>query len=80
MLERIIDILQCHEKVGDRNDLHLDMKLVEDLGLDSLDLVELVLHLEDSTNIYISDDEMDTMETIRDIWEIMLHKLMYNLA
>ena len=80
VLERIIDVLQCHEKLVGRDDLHLDLKLKEDLGLDSLDLVELVLHLEDSTLVYISDDEMDTMETVRDIWEVMLHKLMYKWA
>lgn len=38
-------------------DTRLDAALVDDLGLDSLDLVELAMQTEDEFQIAISDDE-----------------------
>ena len=42
-----------------------DSRFIEDLGLDSLDTVELVMHLEDEFNIQIDDDQADDMETVQ---------------
>ena len=44
-----------------------DAKIVEDLGADSLDLVELLSLLEDDYGITIPDDEVESLVTVADI-------------
>ncbi len=44
-----------------------DAKIVEDLGADSLDLVELLSQLEDDYGITIPDDEVESLVTVADI-------------
>lgn len=44
-----------------------DSKLVEDLGADSLDMVETLMTLEDQFGISISDEEALTIKTVADI-------------
>lgn len=53
----------------------LDSKIVEDLGADSLDQIELVMHCEDLFNIEISDDEAATVNTVRDAANLIASKL-----
>lgn len=45
----------------------LDSRLVEDLGADSLDVVELLMMLEDEYNITIQDEDAVKLNTIKDI-------------
>ena len=42
-------------------------RLIEDLGLDSLDNVELIMELECNFNVTISDDDAQKMKTIDDV-------------
>ena len=48
-----------------------EAKLEEDLGIDSLGLVELVLDLEEACKISISDDECSGIKTVDDLIVIM---------
>ncbi len=41
-----------------------DKSLIDDLGADSLDTVELILQLEEEYNIEITDDDAETLSTI----------------
>ncbi len=41
-------------------------KIVEDLGADSLDVVELLMNLEEEYNISISEDEARNVKTVGD--------------
>ena len=54
-------------------------KLNEDLGLDSLDVVELVIFLEENPingkYINIEDSEMERLKTIDDIYKLFNKKL-----
>lgn len=45
-----------------------DMHLIDDLGLDSLGAVSLVMELEEKFGIYLDADEMDNLETVKDIY------------
>ena len=45
----------------------LDSKLVEDLGADSLDAIEIVMALEEEFNIEILDEDQESLKTIEDI-------------
>ena len=44
-----------------------DAKIVEDLGADSLDVVELLSRLEDEFGIIIPDDEVENLVTVGDV-------------
>ena len=52
-----------------------DSKFVEDLGADSLDVVELVMALEEKFDIEIPDDEAEKIQTVKDVIDyIEAHK------
>ncbi|MBN2815543.1 MAG: acyl carrier protein [Campylobacterales bacterium] len=44
-----------------------DAKFVEDLGADSLDVVELVMALEEKFDIEIPDEEAEKIATVADV-------------
>ena len=44
-----------------------DANILEDLGADSLDVVELVMEIEETFDIEISDDEAQAMHTMGDV-------------
>ncbi len=39
---------------------------IEDLGVDSLDLVEAVMAIEDTFNIKIEDNDLESLKTVND--------------
>ncbi len=50
----------------DEKPLTIETSFVNDLGADSLDIVELVMELEDEFDISIPDDEAEKIQTIGD--------------
>ena len=44
-----------------------DAKIVDDLGADSLDVVELLSRLEDEYGVTIPDEEVETLVTVQDV-------------
>lgn len=46
-----------------------DALIVQDLGADSLDLVELLMSFEDEFGVSISDDEAQNFKTVKDIFD-----------
>lgn len=44
-----------------------DAKIVDDLGADSLDVVELLSQLEDEFGVTIPDEEIETLVTVADV-------------
>lgn len=51
----------------DQTSLVPEANLLDDLGADSLDLVELVMALEEEFGIEVSDDDLESMRTIDDV-------------
>ena len=49
----------------------LKSKVIEDLGADSLDVVEMLMVLEDEFNITVSDEESLQLKTVGDIVKII---------
>jgi acyl carrier protein len=47
--------------------IHLGTSLPKDLGLDSLDVVELVMALEEEYGIEITDEEAEKIQTVEDV-------------
>ena len=44
-----------------------DSNLTSDLGADSLDKVELIMNLEEELGIAIPDDELEQLQTVREV-------------
>lgn len=61
MKEILIDVLGAKEE-----DIKPESKFVDDLGADSLDLVELIMSFEDKFGIEISDSEAEKIVTVKD--------------
>jgi acyl carrier protein len=56
------------EQLGvDRAELSATAKILDDLGADSLDVVELVMALEEAFDIEIPDEDAELMNTIGDV-------------
>lgn len=47
-------------------------KIKDDLGLDSLDVVELIMKLEEKYNIQIEDEKANQIKTIEDVSKLIL--------
>ena len=50
-------------------DIKAESKFVDDLGADSLDLVELIMSFEDKFGIEISDEEAEKIISVKDALE-----------
>jgi acyl carrier protein len=50
----------------DLEDVLPDASFVDDLGADSLDLVELIMSMEEEFDIDISDEDAETIATVKD--------------
>lgn len=47
-------------------DVQIDSTFIDDLGADSLDIVELIMAFEEEFEIEISDDAAEKIKTVRD--------------
>lgn len=47
------------------------LKLVDDLGMDSLDCVELTMELEETFNIEIDEDAMEAIDTVQGLIDLV---------
>ena len=50
-------------------------KVIDDLGADSLDVVEMLMTLEDEFNVTVSDEESVNLKTVGDIVKLIDSKL-----
>ena len=50
----------------DESEIVPEANFIEDLGADSLDLVELVMHIEDEFDVDIPDDEAENIRIVQD--------------
>ena len=63
--EKIKNIIA--EQLGlDEDDIAME-SVIEDLGADSLDLVEIIMALEEEFDTDISDDDVERIKTVGDI-------------
>ncbi len=52
-----------------------EARFIEDLGADSLDIVELIMGLEDEFGLEISDEEAEKIQTVADAVEFIKARL-----
>lgn len=74
MLEDIKKILVETANV-DASKVTEEATLHDDLGIDSLDSVEIVLELESAYDIKIEDEEIQNLKTVGDIMKLVESKL-----
>ena len=58
------------EQLGvDEADVQIDSTFIDDLGADSLDIVELIMAFEEEFNVEIPDDVAEKIKTVKDTVE-----------
>ncbi|MBQ7897464.1 MAG: acyl carrier protein [Clostridia bacterium] len=63
MIEQIIEAIAKQLKVNPA-DITPETDIIDDLGADSLDVVELLMTIEDKFGIVVPDDEVTNLRTI----------------
>ncbi|TMD08606.1 MAG: acyl carrier protein [Chloroflexi bacterium] len=58
----------------DPNEVQLDKSFQRDLAADSLDLVELIAAVEDKYDVELSEETLEGMKSIRDLWVFLEEK------
>ncbi|PWL49364.1 MAG: acyl carrier protein [Clostridiales bacterium] len=66
MLEKIKELLAKQLRI-DIDTIADDSNIIEDLGADSLDVVEMLMAIEDDLGVIISDDDAVRLKTVRDV-------------
>lgn len=70
MFEQVAEILA--EQLGISKDkITLESDIVKDLGADSLDVVELLMTLEDTTGKTIPEDKVTDVKTVDDVVKLL---------
>ncbi len=63
---RVIEIIVEQLGVGE-DEVIPEASFIDDLGADSLDLVELIMALEEEFGLEISDEEAEKIQTVQDV-------------
>jgi acyl carrier protein len=64
--EKVVDIIV--DKLGvERSEVTPEAVFVDDLGADSLDLVELIMAMEEEFGMEIADEEAEKLRTVQDV-------------
>ena len=72
-----VAIVEAIKKITMKSDIeiHGDTDLRNDVGIDSLDTVELLMDLEDNYGVIISNEEAETFKTLDDVVTMVEEKL-----
>ena len=65
----VVEQLDC-----DPAEVKEDSKFAEDLGADSLDIVELIMALEEEYNLEIPDEDVEKIQTVGDVTNYVAQK------
>jgi acyl carrier protein len=66
MQDQLINLIANELSVIKEN-INLDTDIHDDLGADSLDVVELVMSIEDTFNVSVPEGEISHLRTVRDL-------------
>jgi acyl carrier protein len=71
--EKVIAIIMEQLDVT-HEECRLEASFIDDLGADSLDLVELIMEMEENFGIEIADNELEKIRTIQDAIDFLRSK------
>ncbi len=74
VLEKLISILATQLDLP-QEELNADTSLIDDLEVDSLDVVEMLMSVEDEFNVVIPEDEIENLKTIGDVAEYVQNNM-----
>ncbi len=66
VFEKIAQIL-AEQLDADVEAITAETKIAEDLGADSLDVVELLMSIEDEFDVEVPDEEIENVKTVGDV-------------
>jgi acyl carrier protein len=76
--EKVIDIIA--DKLGiEKETITPEAHVIDDLGADSLDVVEMIMALEEAFDIEIPDEDAEKIRTVQDIFDY-IDKVAVNAA
>lgn len=67
IFEKVKDLIADQLDVPDKESITEASSITDDLGADSLDVVDLVMALEDEFSVEIPEDEVENIKTVGDI-------------
>lgn len=67
MFEKVKEIIEEQLNIDNTNLITMDTELIDDLGADSLDAVEIIMNIEDEFDISVDEDHIDNIKTVGDI-------------
>ncbi|MEW6720286.1 MAG: acyl carrier protein [Thermodesulfobacteriota bacterium] len=74
-VEKRVREIVAEQLERDVNEVKGESSFIEDLGADSLDIVELVMKMEEEFSIEIPDEEAEKIKTVNDVVQyISAHK------
>lgn len=66
VFDEIVSILSSQYGF-DKSEITMDTNILDDLHIDSIDMVDLIMTIEDEYGIAVEDEDMENIATIRDI-------------
>lgn len=66
VIDEVKDMLSKQLRI-DIDEIHDDSNIMEDLGVDSIDLVELLMSIEEKLGIVVSDEDAANLKTVKDV-------------
>ncbi|MCZ2342385.1 MAG: acyl carrier protein, partial [Bacteroidales bacterium] len=72
---RVVEIV-CEQLAVNKEQINRGTSFMEDIGADSLDIVELVMELEEEFDIQIPDDQAEKIKTVGEAIDYIEAKLM----
>jgi acyl carrier protein len=70
-LQERLYVLVANQLGLERDELVPEAHILDDLGADSLDVVELVMALEESFHIVVPDEDVERLQTIGDVQQYL---------
>ena len=65
----------CEQLSVAEEDVVPEASFVDDLGADSLDLVEMIMAMEEAFNISIADEDAEKIKSVQDAWNYVESRL-----
>ena len=66
LIDKVKDII-VDQLDADEDAVTLEASIIDDLGADSLDVVDLVMSIEEEFDVEVPDEEVENMKTVGDI-------------
>lgn len=67
VFEKVVKILAEQLDIANEASITMDSLLVEDLGADSLDAIDIIMSVEDEFGMEVPDEVIENMSTVADI-------------